>query len=121
RYSALIFHYFFNPSAPCYIYTLSLHDALPIYIEELKYMFTEDYHKEMETLLTFDSTIEVDIERPDESVDTPTLKTAHYAILVDASGSMAAKVGGKTRMEAAKEAVLEFAEQIPENATLSLR
>lgn len=91
------------------------------YIEELKYMFTEDYHKEMETLLTFDSTIEVDIERPDESVDTPTLKTAHYAILVDASGSMAAKVGGKTRMEAAKEAVLEFAEQIPENATLSLR
>ncbi len=91
------------------------------YVEELKNLFTEDYHKEMETLLTFDSTIEVDIDRPDESVDAPTLKTAHYAILVDASGSMAARIGGKTRMEAAKEAVMEFAEQVPENATISLR
>lgn len=91
------------------------------YVEELKYLFTEDYHEELETLLTFDSTIEVDIDRPDETVNAPTLKTAHYAILVDASGSMAAKVGGKTRMEAAKEAVMEFAEQIPENATISLR
>ncbi|MEH7381402.1 VWA domain-containing protein [Bacillus sp. JJ1533] len=91
------------------------------YVEELKYLFTEDYHEELETLLTFNSTIEVDINRPDETVNAPTLKTAHYAILVDASGSMAAKVGGKTRMEAAKEAVLDFAEQIPENATISLR
>ncbi len=91
------------------------------YMEELKYLFTEDYHEELQTLLTFDSSIEVDIDRPDETVDAPTLKTAHYAILVDASGSMAAKVGGKTRMEAAKEAVLEFAEQVPENATISLR
>ncbi|MDR4890054.1 VWA domain-containing protein [Fredinandcohnia sp. QZ13] len=91
------------------------------YVEELKYLFTEDYHEELETLLTFDSTIEVDIDRPDETVNAPTLITAHYAILVDASGSMAAKVGGKTRMEAAKEAVMEFAEQIPENATISLR
>ncbi len=91
------------------------------YMEELKYLLTEDYHQEVETLLTFDSTIEVEIDRPDETVDSPTLKTAHYAILVDASGSMAAKVGGKTRMEAAKEAVMEFAEQVPENATISLR
>jgi Ca-activated chloride channel homolog len=91
------------------------------YVEELKYLLTEDYHQEIETLLTFDSTIEVDIDRPDETVDAPTLKTAHYALLVDASGSMAARVGGKTRMEAAKEAVMEFAEQVPENATISLR
>lgn len=91
------------------------------YMEEVKYLLTEDYHQDLETLLTFDSTIEVDIDRPEETVDAPTLKTAHYAILVDASGSMAAKVGGKTRMEAAKEAVMEFAEQVPENATISLR
>ncbi|MCC3356880.1 VWA domain-containing protein [Bacillus sp. REN16] len=91
------------------------------YVEELKYLFTEDYHEELETLLTFDSTIEIDIDRPDETVNAPTLKKAHYAILVDASGSMAARTGGKTRMESAKEAVMEFAEQIPENATISLR
>jgi Ca-activated chloride channel homolog len=91
------------------------------YLEELIYLFAEDYQEEMKTLLHFDSTVDVSIERPDETVNEPTLKKAHYAILVDASGSMAAKVGNKTRMEAAKEAVMEFAEQVPENATISLR
>lgn len=91
------------------------------YMEELIYLFAEDYHEEMETLLHFDSTVDVAIERPDESVDSPVLKSAHYAILIDASGSMAAKVGNKTRMDVAKEAVMEFAEQVPENATISLR
>ncbi|WP_449537924.1 VWA domain-containing protein [Ferdinandcohnia sp. Marseille-Q9671] len=91
------------------------------YMEELIFLFAEDYQEEMETLLFFDSSIDVEIDRPDETVDAPALKTAHYAILVDASGSMAAKVGNKTRMDAAKEAVMEFAEQVPENATISLR
>lgn len=91
------------------------------YLEELIYLFAEDYQEEMKTLLQFDSTVDVSIERPDETVNEPTLKKAHYAILVDASGSMAAKVGNKTRMDAAKEAVMEFAEQVPENATISLR
>lgn len=91
------------------------------YLEELKYLLSEDYREEMETFINFDSTIDVDLERPDESIDIPTLKTAHYAILIDASGSMKELNGNKTRMEAAKEAVLEFAEMIPENATVSLR
>ncbi|MBS4193310.1 VWA domain-containing protein [Bacillus sp. FJAT-49705] len=91
------------------------------YMEELIYLFSEDYHNEMETLLHFDSSVNVEIERPDEAVNAPTLKTAHYAILIDASGSMKAPSGNKSRMEAAKAAVLEFAEQVPENATISLR
>ncbi|KYD09980.1 vWA domain-containing protein [Heyndrickxia sporothermodurans] len=91
------------------------------YMEELKFLLSEDYHKEMETLLNFDSTVNISVDRPDESVEIPGMKTAHYAILIDASGSMKASVGGKSRMEAAKEAVLEFAEQIPENATISMR
>ncbi|MCH1627689.1 vWA domain-containing protein [Ferdinandcohnia quinoae] len=91
------------------------------YMEELIYLLSEDYHKEMETLLHFDPNVEVNIDRPDETINKPTLKKAHYAILVDASGSMKAKVGNKTRMDAAKEAVLEFAEQVPENATISVR
>lgn len=91
------------------------------YMEELKYLLTEDYHEELETLLHFDPNVEVDIDRPDESVDTPLLKKAHYAILIDASGSMKAMSGNKTRMEAAKEAVMEFAEQVPEGATISMR
>ncbi|RST76433.1 VWA domain-containing protein [Siminovitchia acidinfaciens] len=91
------------------------------YLEEMIHLLSEDYSKEVETLINFDATVNANIERPDESVDTPTLKTAHYAILIDASGSMNAKAGNKTRMEAAKEAVMEFAEQVPENATISMR
>ncbi|MBM4761137.1 VWA domain-containing protein [Bacillus sp. B15-48] len=91
------------------------------YMEELIYLFAEDYYEEMEALLHFDSSVDVSIERPDEDIDAPTLKTAHYAILIDASGSMAAQVGNKTRMDVAKEAVLEFARQVPEEATISLR
>ncbi|MCJ8009965.1 VWA domain-containing protein [Lederbergia wuyishanensis] len=91
------------------------------YLEELKYLFAEDYHEELETLLHFDSSVKVNIDRPDESIDTPKLKKAHFAILIDASGSMKAMSGNKTRMEAAKEAVQEFAEQIPEEATISMR
>lgn len=75
----------------------------------------------METLIHFDPTVSVNIERPDVSIDAPTLKKAHYAILIDASGSMMARVGNKTRMDAAKEAVNEFAGNVPENATLSFR
>ncbi|MEK3933809.1 VWA domain-containing protein [Sporosarcina sp. FSL W7-1349] len=91
------------------------------YVEELKYLFTEDYHDELETLLHFDPTVDVDLARPDESVAEFELKKVHFAILIDASGSMKAMSGNRTRMEAAKEAVLEFAEQIPEEATISMR
>ncbi|MEK3888005.1 vWA domain-containing protein [Bacillus sp. FSL K6-3431] len=91
------------------------------YMDEMLYLLAEDYHEEMETLVNFDPTVNVDVDRPDETVNSPTLKTAHYAILIDASGSMKALSGSKTRMEAAKAAVMEFAEQVPENATISMR
>jgi len=91
------------------------------YMEELIHLLSEDYHEEMETLLHFDPSVEVNLDRPDESVDTPILKKAHYAILIDASGSMKAMAGNKNRMDAAKEAVMEFAGQVPEEATISMR
>lgn len=91
------------------------------YMDELIHLLSEDYHEELETLIHFDPEVEVNIDRPDESVDTPTIKSSHYAILIDASGSMKAMSGNKSRMDAAKEAVMEFAHQIPENATISMR
>lgn len=42
-------------------------------------------------------------------------------IILDASGSMGANAGGKTRMEAAKEAITSFAESLPKQANVSLR
>ena len=42
-------------------------------------------------------------------------------IILDASGSMANVIDGKTRMELAKEAIRDFVSQVPEEANVSLR
>jgi Ca-activated chloride channel homolog len=42
-------------------------------------------------------------------------------IILDASGSMAGKIGDKTKMQLAKEAIQAFAESLPEGARVSLR
>lgn len=47
--------------------------------------------------------------------------TANIAILLDASGSMAQKIGGKTKMELAKEAIDQFVSSMPEEANVMLR
>lgn len=45
----------------------------------------------------------------------------NIAILLDASGSMAQEIGGKTKMEFAKEAINEFVAKMPEEANIMLR
>ncbi|RHW38116.1 VWA domain-containing protein [Neobacillus notoginsengisoli] len=45
----------------------------------------------------------------------------NIAILLDASGSMAQKIGGKTKMELAKDAINQFVASMPEEANVSLR
>lgn len=47
--------------------------------------------------------------------------TANIAILLDSSGSMAQKIGGKSKMELAKEAVDQFVSSMPEGSNVSLR
>lgn len=46
---------------------------------------------------------------------------ANIAILLDASGSMAQMVGGKTKMEMAKKAVNNFVASMPEGSNVALR
>ena len=48
-------------------------------------------------------------------------ETYNVEIILDASGSMANVAGGKTRMEAAKEAIKAFAESLPKEANVALR
>lgn len=48
-------------------------------------------------------------------------RRSHYAIALDASGSMAARSGSSTRMEEAKAAIAVFASELPEGSTVSLR
>ncbi|WP_053364884.1 vWA domain-containing protein [Bacillus sp. FJAT-27245] len=56
------------------------------------------------------------------SQDAPAEKRAYNVeILLDSSGSMANKLGSKTRMELAKEAIRKFAASLPKEANISLR
>ncbi|OZU88958.1 hypothetical protein CIL03_08025 [Virgibacillus indicus] len=88
-------------------------------------LIREDYHQEVETFVTFDPTVQIDQDSPNEEVEKPTAETAmsttHFAILLDASGSMNAESDGTSRMELAKEAINDFIEILPENSTVSLR
>ncbi|MGG4455862.1 vWA domain-containing protein [Brevibacillus porteri] len=57
-------------------------------------------------------------------IDDPRFKfkeSYNVEIILDASGSMAAKSNGKTRMDAAKEAIQAFAESLPKQANVALR
>ncbi|PAV30549.1 hypothetical protein CIL05_05465 [Virgibacillus profundi] len=88
-------------------------------------LIREDYHQEVETFVTFDPTVQINQDSPNEEVDKPTTETAmsttHFAILLDASGSMNAISDGTSRMELAKEAIGDFIKILPENSTVSLR
>lgn len=71
------------------------------------------------------------LENPDYSQQGPNLNpkapqglegsALHVMILVDASGSMADKVPGGVKMDLAKEAVQDFAENLPEGSQVGLR
>ncbi|MGX5530509.1 VWA domain-containing protein [Bacillus toyonensis] len=51
----------------------------------------------------------------------PKEKSLNVEILLDASGSMAGKVNGQVKMEAAKKAIYNYLDKIPDNANVMLR
>jgi len=92
---------------------LSLLNESSAYKEYVK--FAEEFNPTIETALT---------ETPEgASVNQSSTdgSQTNIVILLDASGSMAAKNGGKTKMETAKEAIKKFVSSMPENANVSLR
>ena len=96
-----------------YNYLLSILSEGPTYKEFVE--FFEAFNATIETSLT---------ETPEEEkVNQPTTEggQTNIAILLDASGSMAAKVGSKTKMETAKDAILTFLSSMPEDTNVSLR
>lgn len=92
------------------------------YGEAIIKLVGEDYHEEVEGLVKFDPTIETTGSRPDEEIAEPEVGGGvHYAILLDASGSMNAKNSGGSRMDEAKSAIMGFVDQLPKESTVSLR
>ncbi len=91
----------------------------------LVYYFAEGYTKEIDTMNNVDPTYSLKDNRPTgntpDSTNNQSTKKVHVQILLDASGSMAAKVEGKSKMELAKEAVNHFASNLGEGTEVSLR
>ncbi|MCS1352434.1 VWA domain-containing protein [Mechercharimyces sp. CAU 1602] len=56
----------------------------------------------------------------DKGSDNKSDKSAQVSILIDASGSMAGKVNGQTKMKLAKEAAERFASSLPQNVKVSV-
>lgn len=62
-----------------------------------------------------------DVSNPQEKEAEQKEPSYNVEIILDASGSMAGKVSGKTKMELAKEAILNFASTLPEGTKVGLR
>ncbi len=82
----------------------------------------EDYTPYFEFFETFDPSNITVSPGPGglKSLKLPEQKSVNIVILVDSSGSMAGKVDGGMKMDLAKNAVKEFADQMPEGANVSL-
>ncbi|MBR8658921.1 Ca-activated chloride channel family protein [Brevibacillus aydinogluensis] len=90
-----------------------------VYGEKLLSLFAEDYASPQTVV---DRWRVASFGNPDIE-DTRLQFKEHFnvEIILDASGSMAGKIGEKTKMQLAKEAIQAFAESLPEGARVSLR
>lgn len=81
-----------------------------------------DYVQEAQDVIKFSPVIEGVADEPSEEYrDVEVVGANHFAILLDASGSMAGDAGGSSRMDQAKGAIEDFVGQLPEGSTVSLR
>lgn len=84
----------------------------------------EDYTEDLQTAITFDPSLgEAGAEPTGEGQppETDAVGTNHFAIVLDASGSMGESAGSGTRMEEARAAIGSFVAALPEGSTVSLR
>ncbi|WP_077326293.1 VWA domain-containing protein [Virgibacillus siamensis] len=89
------------------------------YWKKLVHMFAEDYPDPQNVVAKWGA----------YAFGSPDIKDPRYQfkenynveIILDSSGSMAAKQGSMTRMELAKEAIQDFVSELPEDANVGLR
>lgn len=101
-------------------------DSFQVYNYLLGLMSESEAYKEYYDFAeTFNASIETTVSSTPEGMkleDGQVVNgTSNIAILLDASGSMAQKIGGKTKMELAKQAINEFVASMPEGSNISLR
>ncbi|MFD1424589.1 VWA domain-containing protein [Laceyella tengchongensis] len=79
----------------------------------------EDYRRLVMETANFSTDINPTTQQPANTIILE--KPTHFAILLDASGSMAEKVNASTKMQSAKKAIATFVSKLPPAATISLR
>ncbi|MBH9968606.1 VWA domain-containing protein [Bacillus sp. V3] len=80
-----------------------------------------DIEKEAEGFEKVDPVITIDSSTPEDEIDIPDQEKVNVAILLDASGSMAAEVSGGQKMKLAKQAIQKYAQDLPEGSNIMLR
>ena len=81
-----------------------------------------DYADALRGTVEFEYEIDDPARGPDEKpAGDAVVGTNHFALVLDASGSMAAASGDGTRMEAAQDALRHFVTRLPAGSTVSLR
>ncbi|GGK01743.1 hypothetical protein GCM10007063_25060 [Lentibacillus kapialis] len=101
-------------------------DSFQVYSHLLSLMSESGKYKEFHTFAEeFNPQIETAVSKTPGSMKLDNGKTvdgtANISILLDASGSMAQKVGGTTKMKQAKKAINNFVASMPEASNVSLR
>ncbi|MCK0112969.1 VWA domain-containing protein [Ornithinimicrobium sp. F0845] len=82
-----------------------------------------DYAEDLKAAITFNPSVGEGIAQPTEGevAAEDTVGSNHFALLLDASGSMGETSGTGTRMVEAKETINGFVDSLPEGSTVSLR
>lgn len=82
-----------------------------------------DYAEAVKRTIEFDPTIDDAAPGPEEGPPTEqaAIGTNHFALVLDASGSMGERAEAGTRMDEAKKALEGFVDALPDDSTVSLR
>lgn len=92
--------------------------------EAVRAQLQEDLADDLRTAITFDPRLGETGAEPTEGAAPPAsdaVGTNHFALVLDASGSMAAASGSGTRMDEAKAAITTFVGALPPGSSVSLR
>lgn len=104
---------------------LAQHPSTPGEWEEaVRAQLQEDLADDLKTAITFDPSLGDTGAEPTEGAapaESEAVGTNHFALVLDASGSMAAQSGSGTRMDEAKAAITTFVGALPEGSSVSLR
>lgn len=90
------------------------------YYHRLLSLVAADYRPYAQFFDRYDTYMGINDPGPDGTIRLPEEREVNVLVLLDASGSMAAKVDGEIKMDLAKKSIQKFVSAMPANANVSL-